>query len=163
MEAWIRSELASLDPALPAVVRTFDQHVGQLAARPRFQAWLLVLFAGIGLVLAAFGLYGLVAFLVVQREREFGVRLALGATPARIAKLVFGDALRWTAGGLLAGLAGSIAAARALRSLLFHVSPADPSVYLMTAVILTSVAMAAAVAPSHRAANTDPASSLRAD
>ena len=81
--ALLRSEIAAMDPALPVVVRSFQRHVGELAARPRFQAWLLALFAGIGMLLAGFGLYGLVSFLVAQREREFGVRLALGRYPGR--------------------------------------------------------------------------------
>jgi putative ABC transport system permease protein len=161
--AAIRSELAALDPALPLVIRSFDQHLGQLAARPRFQAWLLALFAAIGLLLAAFGLYGLVAFLVAQREREFGVRLALGATPVAILRLVLTDALRWTVAGLTIGLLGSIAAARALRSLLFHVSPTDPTVYIVAAAVLISVALTAALVPSRRAAQVDPATALRAD
>ena len=99
--AMLRPEIAAMDPALPVVVRSFDRHVAELAARPRFQAWLLVLFAGIGMLLAGFGLYGLVSFLVAQREREFGVRLALGATQADILRLVLGDALSWTLGGLV--------------------------------------------------------------
>jgi ABC-type antimicrobial peptide transport system permease subunit len=137
--------------------------VGELAARPRFQAWLLAGFAGIGMLMAGFGLYGLVAFLVARREREFGVRLALGATQAGILKLVLGDALRWTLGGLVSGLAGAVAAARALGSLLFHVSPADPGVYAMAAVVLITLAMAAAFQPSRRAARVDPATALRQD
>lgn len=159
--AMLRSEIAALDPALPAVVRSFDQHVGELAARPRFQAWLLALFAGIGMLLAGFGLYGLVSFLVAQREREFGVRLALGATQAGILRLVLGDALRWTLGGLVCGLAGAAAAARALRSLLFHVAPGDPAVYAMAAAMLAALAVAAALLPSRRAARVDPATALR--
>jgi ABC-type lipoprotein release transport system permease subunit len=159
--AMLRQEIAALDPALPVVVRSFGQHAGELAARPRFQAWLLALFAGIGMLLAGSGLYGLVSFLVAQREREFGVRLALGATETGILKLVLGDALRWTSGGLVCGLAGAAAAARALRSLLFHVSPADPAVYAMAAAVLTALAMAAAFLPSWRAARVDPATALR--
>ena len=115
------------------------------------------------MVLAAFGLYGLVSFLVAQREREFGVRLALGATRAAILRLVLGDALRWTLGGLICGVAGAAAAGRALRSLLFHVSPANPAVYLVGAAVLMVVAMAAALAPSRRAARLDPAITLRHD
>jgi hypothetical protein len=161
--AMLRPEIAALDPALPVVVRSFDQHVGQLAARPRFQAWLLVLFAAIGALLAGFGLYGLVSFLVAQREREIGVRLALGATQADILKLVLGDAMRWTLGGLICGLAGAALAARALRSLLFHVSPGDPAVYVAAAAMLTTLAMAAAFPPSRRAARVDPATALKQD
>jgi putative ABC transport system permease protein len=157
----LRAEIAAIDPALPVTVRSFDQHVGHLAARPRFQAWLLALFAGIGMLLAGFGLYGLVSFLVAQREREFGVRLALGATRSSILTLVLGDALRWTAGGLALGLAGAAAAARALRSLLFHVSPLDPTVYTIAAVVLATLAAAAAFFPSRRASRADPASTLR--
>ncbi len=163
LEAFLRSEIAALDPALPPVIRTLDQHVSQLAARPRFQAWLLVLFAGVGLLLAAFGLYGLVSFLVAQREREFGVRLALGATKGGIIRMILHDACRWTAVGLLFGLAGAVAAAHALRSLLFHVLPLDPAAYIVAAAVLTSLGLLAAFLPSRRAANLDPAVTLRHD
>jgi predicted permease len=161
--AMLRREIVALDPALPVVAESFDHHVGELAARPRFEAWLLALFAGIGMLLACFGLYGLVSFLVAQREREFGIRMALGASEGGILKLVLGDVLRWTVGGLVCGLAGAAAAARALRSLLFHVSPEDPSVYAMACVVLATLAMAAAFLPSRRAARVDPASTLRQD
>ena len=161
MEAWLRNEIAAIDPVVPPVIRTFSQHVGELAARPRFQAWLLALFAGIGLLLAAFGVYGLVAFLVAQREREIGIRLTLGATPGGIVRMILRDVLRWTAGGLVFGLGGAAAAAWWLRSLLFHVSPADPRAYSAAALLLTSVGVLAAILPSRRAAATDPASALR--
>jgi hypothetical protein len=161
MAAFLHTEIATLDPALPAEIRTFGNHVGQLAARPRFQAWLLVLFAGVGLLLAAVGLYGLVSFLVAQREREFGVRLTLGATRAQILQMILGDALRWTAGGLAFGFAGAAVVAQSLRSLLFHVSPADPAAYFAAAAALASLSLLAAVLPARRAANLDPANTLR--
>jgi putative ABC transport system permease protein len=161
LESWLLTEIQALDPALPVDIRPFSQHVGALAARPRFQAWLLALFAGVGLLLAALGLYGLASFLVTLREREFGVRLALGATPGGIVRLALADALRWTAGGLVFGLAGSAAASRALRSLLFHVSPADPAAYLAAAALLAAMVLPAALAPARRAARVDPATALR--
>jgi putative ABC transport system permease protein len=113
------------------------------------------------LLVAAFGLYGLVAFLVAQRKREFGVRLTLGATPASLVKMVLGDALRWTAGGIAVGVFGAGAAAWWLRSLLFHVSPADPAPYATAALLLISVALLSALLPSLRAAKLDPAATLR--
>jgi predicted permease len=163
MEGWLRSEIAALDPALPPVIQTFEKHVGELAARPRFQAWLLALFAGTGLLVAAVGMYGLVSFLVAQREREFGIRLALGATPAGIVRMILADALGWTAGGLVAGLLGSALAAWSLRGLLFHVSAANPAAYAAAAALLALPAMLAAFLPSRRAARLDPASTLRQD
>jgi len=108
-------------------------------------------------------LYGLASFLVAQREREFGVRVALGATQTDILRLVLGDALSWTLGGLVCGLAGAAFAARTLRSMLFHVSPGDPAAYVMAAVVLTTLAVAAALQPSRRAARVDPAITLRED
>jgi hypothetical protein len=163
LEEWLRAEIASLDPALPVQIRTFEEHLGQLAARERFQAWLLALFAGIGLLLAAAGMYGLTAFLVAQREREFGIRLALGALPGDIRQLVLRDAAEWLAGGLAVGLAGAAAVARLLRGLLFHVSPASPEVYAAAAAVLAAFIVVAALIPSRRVARVDPALTLRQD
>ncbi len=160
-EAQLRSEIGALDPALPAGIRTFSEHVGSLAARPRFQAVLLALFAAIGLLVAIFGVYGLVSFLVAQRSREIGIRLALGARPARVVRMILTDVLRWTAGGLLAGVAGAAAATHALRSLLFHVSPTDPLAYAAAGLMLVVSAVTAALLPSRRAARIDPATTLR--
>ena len=163
IESWIRAETASLDATLPPVIRSFDEQIGELAARPRFQAVLLALFAGIGLLLAASGLYGLIAYLVAQREREIGIRLALGATPSQITGMLVRHALRWTSAGLAVGLAGSALAAYSLRSLLFHVSAADPLAFGAAAVLLVGIALAAALAPSRRAAALDPITTLRQD
>jgi hypothetical protein len=163
MEALLRSEIAALDPGLPTTVRSFDRHVGSLAAGPRFHAWLLAGFAATGLLLAAFGLYGLVAFLTAQREREFGVRLALGASPRSVVMLMLAEALRWTLGGVALGVVGAAASAHAIRGLLFHVSPANPAPYAIAALILGFVALAAALLASRRAARLDPAVTLRAE
>jgi ABC-type antimicrobial peptide transport system permease subunit len=114
-----------------------------------------------GLLLAMFGLYGLVSFLVVQREREFGVRLTLGATPADIVRMILADVLRWTVGGVVCGIIGATLAAFSLRSLLFHVSPSHPAAYLVAAVLLISSALLAGFLPSRRAANLDPVRTLR--
>ena len=85
---WLRNEVASLDPALPVTIETMNQRVSKLTAQPRFNASLLSLFAAISLLLAAIGLYGVISFLVSQRTQEFGVRIALGATPENITRLV---------------------------------------------------------------------------
>jgi putative ABC transport system permease protein len=113
---WVRADVAALDPTLPVNIETLDQRVGKLAQRPRFNAWLLGLFAGMGLLLSAIGLYGVVSFLVAQRTGEIGVRMALGATPGAVARLVLGHAARWTFAGAALGVIGSWFAARSGRS-----------------------------------------------
>lgn len=163
MAAWIRSEVAALDPVIPPEIHTFAEHMGELSARPRFQAMLLVLFAGIGLVLSASGLYGLISYLAAQREREIGVRLALGATPRQILRMMLGHALRWTGAGLFFGIAGAGLAAYALKGLLFHVQPVDPAAFGGAGFTLAAIAVSAALLPSRRASRVDPATTLRQD
>ena len=161
MEQWIKSEIAAIDPTLPVDLGTMDQRVGQLTARPRFDAELLAAFACIGLLLAAIGLYGVMAFLVAQRTPEIGVRMALGATPGMIAKLIFGYAGRWTIAGISVGVLGAWWATRLLRSLLFQTSANDPAILTAAAVLLLVVAGLAAWVPSRRAARVDPMVALR--
>jgi predicted permease len=163
MESWLRAEVAALDPTIPVTPRTLDESVGRLAARPRFQAWLLSLFALTGLALAAAGLFGLVSYLVEQRNGEIGLRLALGATPAQIRAMVLGHAFRWTAAGAAAGLAGALLAGRAIRTLLYRVSPSDPRAFAAAALLLAGLALLAAWLPARRAARTDPMAVLRHD
>ncbi|MGA2591586.1 MAG: ABC transporter permease [Bryobacteraceae bacterium] len=161
MARWVRTEVAALDPTLPVNIETLDQRVGKLAERPRFNALLLGLFAGMGLLLAAIGLYGVMSFLVAQRTQEIGVRMALGATPAVIARLVLGHAARWTAAGAVAGTIGSMFAVRLLRAMLFHVSGKDPWTWAAAVAVLLAIAMLAAWIPSRRAARVDPMQALR--
>ena len=157
----LRSQISAIDSTLPVDVETMQQHVRQQAQRPRFNAMLLSLFAGMGVFLAAVGLYGVMSFAVAQRTAEIGVRMALGATPGRILKLVLSSAARWTALGALAGLAGSVYAARWLGALLFQVPPADPYTLGGATLLLCAVALLAAWAPARRAARVDPMLALR--
>ena len=161
MSAWLKKEIAAIDPALPVTVSTMQQRVSRLNDRPRFNAILLALFAGMGLVLAAIGLYGVMSFLVGQRTQEIGVRMALGATPRAITKLILSHAAVWTLGGALAGLIGSLFAFRAVRSLLFEVPERDPWTLAVVLPGLLLVALAAAWIPSRRAARVDPMTALR--
>jgi putative ABC transport system permease protein len=158
---WIRTEIAAMDPSIPAVISPMEQRVRQNSERPRFSAALLSLFAIVGVMLAATGLYGLMSFLVARRTQEVGVRMALGATPARIARLVLAHALRWALLGVAVGLAGSLAAARILRSLLFQVPANDPGLITGAAGLLLAVTVAATLIPSLRAARVDPMLALR--
>ncbi|HYW42855.1 MAG TPA: ABC transporter permease [Bryobacteraceae bacterium] len=158
---WIRTEVAALDPTVPMTIATMRQRVRGMSDRLRFNAILLTLFALIGVLLAASGLYGLISFLVVQRTGEIGVRMALGATPARIARLVVDDALGWTAAGIAIGLAGAIVTARSLRSILVEVRAGNLVLFAAAALLLFGIALAAALLPSLRASRIDPIQALR--
>jgi predicted permease len=158
---WVRATVSALDPTLPVNMETLDQRAGKLAERPRFNAWLLGLFAGMGLLLAAIGLYGVISFLVAQRTQEIGVRMALGATPGAIARLVLGHAARWTFAGAALGIVGSLFTARLLEAMLFHVSARDPWILAAAVAALWATAMLAAWVPSRRAARVDPMQALR--
>jgi hypothetical protein len=157
----VRAEVAGLDHALPVKLETMDQRVGTLAERPRFNALLLGIFAGMGVLLAAVGLYGVASFLVAQRVQEIGVCMALGATPGAIAVLVLKQSAQWTAAGTVVGLAGSLFAVRWLAAMLFGVSARDPWMLAAPAVLLFGIALAAAWVPSRRAARVDPIEALR--
>ena len=157
----LRSILATLDPTLPVEVETMHQRLRDIDQRPRFYAVLLAVFAAMGVLIAAIGLMGVISFLVAQRTREIGVRMALGATPRQIVRLTIASAARWTVAGILLGAAGSIVVARVLRSLLFQVEPADPAALGAAVAVLCVIALAAAAAPARRASRLDPMDTLR--
>ena len=158
---WVKRELAELDPSLPVKIGSMRQRVSSVVERPRFNALLLGLFAGMGVLLAAIGLYGVMAFLVGQRTQEIGVRMALGATPAAVSKMVLSRAAAWTLAGVALGLGGSYFAARAIQSMLFDVPAHDPWTFAVAAPLLLVIALGAAWIPSLRAARVDPMTALR--
>jgi putative ABC transport system permease protein len=160
-EGVIRSVIESLDRTLPVEIETLGQGISRIDARPRVYAVLFSVFAAIGVFLAVVGLFGVLSFLVSQRAREIGVRIALGATPARILRLEIRSAAAWTTFGIMLGTAASLAADRLLRSLLFRVEPGDPRVLAGAMVLLYGVALVAAAVPAVRAATLDPSRTLR--
>jgi predicted permease len=160
---WMKAEITDLDPMLPISIDTLTRQVSQLAQRPRFNAVLLALFAASGLMLAVIGLYGVMAFLVAERTREIGVRMALGATPAAITGLVLSHAVRWTLGGAVLGVCGALGTARLLATMLFGVDEYDPLTLMAAVALLMAVALLAAWIPSRRAAAVDPMTALRVE
>jgi ABC-type antimicrobial peptide transport system permease subunit len=154
-------ETASLDPTLPVKIETMSQRVWKLAARPRFNAVLLSIFAAMGVLLAAIGIYGVVGFLVTRQTKEIGVRMALGATPGAIWKMVMANVARWTLAGALLGLLGSWFASQLLRSLLFQVPARDPWSIGVAGALLLAVAFLAAWIPARRAMRVDAMVALR--
>ena len=161
MEQWMRGEVRAIDPTLPVVTETLTQRVSKLADRPRFEAALLALFATIGVLLAAMGMYGLIAFLVTQRTSEIGVRMAMGATRLHILALMGLQGLRMIAAGTFVGVLIAAVASHALDSLLFGVRPNDPLSLASVCLFLAIVAGIATWMPSRRAMNVEPSQALR--
>jgi putative ABC transport system permease protein len=160
----LRQALARLDPDQAAgEIRTLDDYVARSVATPRFTAMLIGGFAALALLLAGFGLYGVMSYSVAQRRRELGIRMALGARAADIRSLVVGQAVALGAIGVAIGLAGVLAVTRLLASLLFGVSAIDPPTFAAVCALLLTVVAAAAYLPARRATRVDPMIALRAD
>jgi hypothetical protein len=157
----IRSEISQIDPALPLTITTMEQNLGRYVQRPRFESFLLSLFAGIGVLLAAVGQFGVISYLVTQRSAEIGVRMALGATGRDVVRLVLRHTLIWTLVGAVAGLVVAWFASRQLESLLFGVSARDLANFTAVFAMLIGVSLVAAWQPMRRAARMDPAQVLR--
>jgi putative ABC transport system permease protein len=158
---WIRSETAAIDPTVPVTIEGMKTRVGKLAERPRFTAVLLTLFAGMGVFLAGIGIYGVVGFLVSQQTREIGIRIALGATPGSVLRMVLSNVLRWTATGAALGILGAWLSSRLLESLLFEVRAHDPFLLFGALLVLLAVAFFAAWIPARKAMRVDPMIALR--
>lgn len=157
----IREEFRRLDPRLTVQIDTLDQRVGKLQSRPRFQTLLLGGFALSGLLLAAIGLYGVVALLVAQRTPEIGVRMALGATPGDVLRMVLSQAGIWLAVGLAAGLAAAAVSAKLIESLLYGTTPRDPLPIAGAVLALSVATLVAGWLPARRAARVEPVTALR--
>jgi putative ABC transport system permease protein len=159
-----RRALASVDPDLAlSDPRTMDQRISEITARPRISALLLGSFAVAALLLAAIGIYGVISYGVIQRTRELGIRMALGAGSGSVLGLVLRQGMMPVAAGVAAGMAGAWAASRLLQSLLFEVGATDPATFAAVTLFLTGFAAGACYLPARRAARMDPVVALRSE
>ena len=162
MAATIRSQVLSVDKDQPvADISTGDQLMAEAVAQPQLRTLLLSLFAGLALVLASLGIYGVMSNTVAQRTHEIGVRMALGAGQSSVLRLVLGNGMRLTLLGIVLGTAGAFALTRLMKGFLFHVTPTDPATFAEVALFLFLVALLASYIPARRATRVDPVIALR--
>ena len=160
----VRREIQAVDPTVPvSQVSTMERILAASVARERFSMILLVLFAGVALLLAAVGVYGVISYGVSQRTTELGVRIAMGAEPEDVLRLVLRQGVRLALAGVGLGLIGAGLFSRVMASQLYGVSATDPATYVGVAVALTLVALGAAYIPARRTARLDPVLALRGD
>jgi len=166
LAAAVRREVQAIDREQPiSAMRSMEQVLAESVAAPRYRMWLLATFALVALLLAAIGIFGVVSYMVAQRTREIGIRMALGARPLHVRRLVIGQGIRIVFVGVLAGLAGGAVLARVIRNamagMLFQIEPTDPLTLVAVATILMLVALFACYLPARRASNVDPMVALR--
>jgi predicted permease len=160
----IQRLIAGLDSDLPVKnILTMEQIVGESTASSSFTATLVLSFAGLSLLLAAVGLYGVLSYLVTQRTPEIGIRMALGAERERVLRLMLSDGLRPALVGLAFGMVASVAITRLIRSVLYGTSPLDPTVFILAVLTLLLASSAACLVPAWRAARIDPMHALRSE
>jgi predicted permease len=162
MTAAIRSSVKALDSTLPVFrIWTMEEGLRRIMAQARFNTILMSLLASTGLVLAALGIYSVIAWLVAQRTREIGVRMALGASKRDVIRMMSLHGLKPVVVGLTIGFIGAIGVTRLLQNQLFEVGPRDPMTLVATAALLLVVAACAAALPAWRATTIDPSTALR--
>jgi putative ABC transport system permease protein len=160
--AAVKQEVLAVNRQQPIFnVRSLEQMMTDSISRQRFQMILVGIFAALALILAAIGLYGVISYSVSQRTGEIGIRMALGAQPRDVLKLIVGQGLILTVIGLALGLAGALALTRLMAGLLYGVSATDPLTFAAIALLLTSVALLASYIPARRAMKIDPLIALR--
>jgi putative ABC transport system permease protein len=158
----VRQEVQSLDKDMPiAKVRTLNELLVESVAQPRFRTLLVGIFAGVALLLAAVGIYGVMSYSVTERSHEIGIRMALGATSSDVMRMVVGEGMKLAIIGSIIGLAGAFALTRLLANLLFGVTATDPLTFILLPLVLAAVALAATYIPARRATRVDPMVALR--
>lgn len=156
--------LRELNPAQSSVpLQPIQQLVDHAVSPRKFFVYLVAIFAALGLILAALGIYGVISYSVTRQTQEIGIRMALGATPAIVERAILAHTLKLASLGAAAGAATSVAASRLLASLLFHTEPNDPTTFATVITVLVAVALAAAYLPAQRATRIDPAITLRSE
>jgi putative ABC transport system permease protein len=160
----IRTQTHNIDPGLPITeVETLPQGLTASVAEPRFRTLLLAIFGAVALLLATVGIYGVVSYYVSRRTREIGVRMALGATPSSLRRLVLGESAKLALFGLAAGIPAALLSAHFLSAMLFAVTPADPLTFTAVALLLALVTLTAGYIPARRAMRVDPLKALRCE
>ena len=158
----VRSAVARIDSSLPLFrVRTMDDVVADNSQGQKFLSALVGSFAGLGALLAAIGIYGVLSYVVTQRTREIGIRMTLGASRARVLGEIVREGMLLALAGFVLGIAGALAAGRVMESLLHEVQPRDPAIFAATAALLAVVTLLACYIPARRAARLDPMRALR--
>jgi putative ABC transport system permease protein len=161
LAAPVRAAVRDLDPDQPVGHRTLAQQFDNAVSGQKFYALLMGVFAGLALVLAGVGIYGVLSYLVGQRTREIGIRMALGASRGNVLGHILGRGMRLTATGLLIGLAVSLGLSRLIGKFLYHVGASDPTTFVAAIVVLAGIALIACGIPALRATKVDPIVALR--
>jgi putative ABC transport system permease protein len=164
MAGTVAKVIRSIDPDMPVYdVRTMEDRISETVGQPKFQSMIVAFFAFAALFLASIGIFGVVAHSTAQRTQEIGIRMALGANGTQVIETVMLDGLRPVLVGVVLGLGGALALSRIFSSLLFNVAATDPSTFLLAALLLTLVAIAACLGPARRATRVDPIIALRVE